>query len=168
MANECIRPTKINCCLLRHRRFCVFTAALIVFTLRKKNCVCFRSFPELFWVRSVSLLIVIIVSKAFMSKACMVVSGISCHCIWTNTDYYNNKKMFLPASSKFWKLAWEANKFFCLALQLSSSKQELSFFICLFCLFQNGSWYSSWFCPVWLCSKEANSKQMHFKSRRYA
>jgi hypothetical protein len=76
MANECIRPTKINCCLLRHRRFCVFTAALIVFTLRKKNCVCFRSFPELFWVRSVSLLIVIIVSKAFMSKACMVVS---CH-----------------------------------------------------------------------------------------
>ena len=93
MANECIRPTKINCCLLRHRRFCVFTAALIVFTLRKKNCVCFRSFPELFWVRSVSLLIVIIVSKAFMSKACMVVSGISCHCIWTNTDYYNKKKV---------------------------------------------------------------------------
>ena len=47
------------------------------------------SFP----VRSVSLLIVIIVSKAFMSKACMVVSGISCHCIWTNTDYYNKKKV---------------------------------------------------------------------------
>jgi hypothetical protein len=27
------------------------------------------------------LLIAIIVSKAFMSKACMVVSGITCHCI---------------------------------------------------------------------------------------
>jgi hypothetical protein len=46
-------------------------------------------------------IISIIVSKVFMSKACMVVSGISCHCIWTNTDYYNNKKRCLPASSKF-------------------------------------------------------------------
>ena len=46
-------------------------------------------------------IISIIVSKVFMSKACMVVSGISCHCIWTNTDYYNNNKRCLPASSKF-------------------------------------------------------------------
>ena len=72
-----IRPKKINCQLLRHRRVCFFTAALIVFTWGTKNCVRFRSFP----VQSVSLLITIIVSKAFMLKACMVVTGISCHCI---------------------------------------------------------------------------------------
>ena len=53
-----------------------------------------------FRVRSVSLLITIIVSKAFMSKACMVVSGISCHCIWTNTDYYKNKKKVHPCLIK--------------------------------------------------------------------
>ena len=91
---------KKNCWLLRHRRVCVFIAALIVFTLGK-NVVSvsdhFRNFFGSAPVRSVSLLIVIIVSKAFMSKACMVVSGISCHCILTNTDYYNNKKRCLPS-----------------------------------------------------------------------
>jgi hypothetical protein len=35
-----------------------------------------------------------------MSKACMVVSGISCHCIWTNTDYYKNKKKVHPCLIK--------------------------------------------------------------------
>ena len=27
---------------------------------------------------------------------CLVISGISCHCIWTNTDYYNNNKKVPP------------------------------------------------------------------------
>jgi hypothetical protein len=27
---------------------------------------------------------------------CLVISGISCHCIWTNTDYYNNTKKVPP------------------------------------------------------------------------
>ena len=64
-----------------------------------------------FRVRSVSLLITIIVSKAFMSKACMVVSGISCHCIWTN----NKKGASLPRQN-FWKLAREAINFFLFGL----------------------------------------------------
>ena len=53
-----------------------------------------------FRVCSVSLLIAIIVSKAFMSKACMVVSDISCHCIWTNTDYYKQTKKVPPCLIK--------------------------------------------------------------------
>ena len=73
-------------------------------------------------VRSVSLLIVIIVSKAFMWKACMVVSDISCHCIWTNTDYYNNKKGASLPHQNFWKLAWEANHFFLFGLNSIYSK----------------------------------------------
>ena len=60
---------------------CVFTAALIVFTLGKQNLCPFPVLSGSAPVRSVSLLIAISVSKAFMSKACMVVSGISCHCI---------------------------------------------------------------------------------------
>ena len=86
----------------------------------KNCCVRFRSFP----VQSVSLLIAIIVSKAFMSKACMVVSGISCHCIWTNTDYYNNKKRCLPALSKFLEY-WPEKLiiFVCLALSTEPYKQ---------------------------------------------
>jgi hypothetical protein len=71
-----------------------------VFTLGKINCVRFQNFFGSTPVRSVSLLITIIVSKAFMSKACMVVSGISCHCIWTNTDYYNNIKKVPPCLIK--------------------------------------------------------------------
>jgi hypothetical protein len=55
-------------------------------------------FRNFFW--SASLLIVIIVSKVFMSKACMVVSGISCHCIWTNTDYYKQTKKVPPCLIK--------------------------------------------------------------------
>jgi hypothetical protein len=53
-----------------------------------------------FRVRSVGLLITIIVSQAFMLKACMVVSGISCHCIWTNTDYYKQTKKVPPCLIK--------------------------------------------------------------------
>jgi hypothetical protein len=37
----------------------------------------------------------------------------SCHCIWTITDYCNKKGASLPHQN-FWKLAWEANIFFCL------------------------------------------------------
>ena len=66
----------------------------------KKKCVRFRSFPKFFQVHCVSLLIAIIVSKVFMSKACMVVSNISCHCIWTNTDYYKQTKKVPPCLIK--------------------------------------------------------------------
>ena len=60
---------------------CVLTAALIVFTLGKTFVCPFPVISGSTPVRSACLLIAIIVSKAFMSKAYMVVSGISCHCI---------------------------------------------------------------------------------------
>jgi hypothetical protein len=62
-----------------------------------------------------------------MSKACMVVSDISCHCIWTNTDYYNNKKRCLPALSKFLEY-WPEKLiiFVCLALSTEPYKLEQS------------------------------------------
>jgi hypothetical protein len=44
-----LRQKRINYQLLRHRRVCVFTAALIVFTLGTKNCVRFPSFPDPLW-----------------------------------------------------------------------------------------------------------------------
>ena len=87
---------------------------------KKKIGIRFRSFP----VRSVSLLIAIIVSKAFMSKACImsfwVIQWIS---YFENTAFESTmiitKKQKKSASLPhqiFWKLAWEANNFFCLAL----------------------------------------------------